>query len=460
MTDQRLETEIREVFDERYVPNPDLDNKVIAALPWHAHTAAPAKRAPTAPRLAGAAVVVVAAILIGVLVVPTLIGRLQSSLPGFGGGEPPAYSLGAVDGGSIFIVQRGNVPDLGATPSAPANTLLQSTDNGRTWIKRLAFGGIYEGMQMFADAGVIWSIDMQFQPCNQNCTPPPMPLVAFRTSDGGAHWTALQQTQFPVQDAYFLDGQHGWVDSSSVGRNSDVLYQTADGGTTWSRVGPLPQDSPMGWVYGVANYHVTFSRGADGSLRGWYVGNTHLWTSGDGGDSWHPVTFPAPPSVVGWIVSAQQPKFVGDNGVVAVAYRDPKGPDNATANSIYLFVTSDGGATWGDPRSAPNGFAPVGDDLSIAILDPDHVWLTSLSESGGDNVQAAPAVARSSNGGSSWQVTRSTPRILQMMFADPMRGYALVVSGPSNVNGIFTTADGGTTWSQVNVPVFAAAKTH
>jgi photosystem II stability/assembly factor-like uncharacterized protein len=183
------------------------------------------------------------------------------------------------------------------------------------------------------------------------------------------------------------------------------------------------------------------------------VGATQLYTTMDQGRSWRALALSVPTSEAGWVSTPSQPAFSGKEGVLPIAYHDPKGPDNATANHIYLYVSHDGGATWGDPRSAPAGFAPVGDDLSISILDSRHIWLTSQSESAGDNVQAGPAVARSADGGLTWTVTKHAPRILQMTFADATRGYALDVTGMYNVNGILSTSDGGATWVRVMVPI-------
>ena len=238
------------------------------------------------------------------------------------------------------------------------------------------------------------------------------------------------------------------------GLGAEVLYQTTDGGTSWSRVGALPTAQPMGYVSGIGNYRVTFSRQSDASLTGWYVGATQLYTTTDAGLSWRPLSLSVPASVAGWTSTPSQPAFSGKEGVLPIAYHDPKGPDNATANRIYLYVSHDGGATWGDPHPAPAGFAPVGDDLSISILDSMHIWLTSQSLSGGDNVQASPAVARTSDGGLTWTVAKNTPRILQMTFADATHGYALDVTGVYNVNGILSTSDGGTTWQRVTMPIF------
>ncbi len=445
MNEERLAVEIRDAFDQDYEQNRGLEDRVVAAIPWEE----PRRRTLSRPRLAGAFAGALAIVMIVVLVTPTLLSRLN--ITGSSGQlNRPAYSLASVTSDSLFVVQR----DL----ERPDSVLLQSRDGGRSWFARLRFVGVYDGMEMFGQNGYIWSIDLGGTNCgalDQSCRPQPptSALALYHTSDGGATWAALPANGIPTGGVYFLDALHGWIDSGSpaTGLSSDVLYATTDGGKSWKLVGALPQSPPMGWVYGVGMYRVTF---AD-SLRGWYLGNGTLFTTIDGGRSWHLVSVPAPAGVTAWTTSPSQPSFSRGDGVLPVAYRNPSGPDNATANQIYLFVTHDGGATWGTPRSAPAGFAPVGDVLSITVLDPQHIWLTSQSLTAGDKVEAGPAVAWSSDGGVSWSVeTLHTPRILQMTFRDATHGFALDVTGDYNVNGILSTSDSGMTWQRVNVPVF------
>ncbi len=441
MSDERLAVAIRDAFDSTHVPSPGLEDRVVFAIPWDR---APERTRPL-PRLAGALAATLGVVAIVILVAPTILGRLNLS-PG-SSADAPAYSLAAVSGDSVFVVQRAN-----------GNILLQSKDGGRSWVDRLHFPNVYDGMQMFGAEGLIWTIDMRMPNCNggQLCIQTPsQPMTMYATSDGGATWTARPATTFDVEDVFFLDSTHGWADSDSpaTGLNAEVLYQTGDGGKTWSRVGDLPKASPMGYVFGVGEYRVTFSGQSDGSIRGWYVGATQLYTSTDQGRTWEPLELGVPAAVAGWAGTPSQPTFSGSDGVLPVAYHDPKGADNATPNRIYLFVSHDSGATWGDPRPAPAGFAPVGDILSTTILDSQHIWLTSQSETGGDNVQAGPAVARTSDGGRTWTVVHNTPRILQMTFGDASHGFALDVSGLYNVNGILSTSDAGATWQRVTVPV-------
>jgi photosystem II stability/assembly factor-like uncharacterized protein len=442
MSEERLATEIREAFEHAHEPSPGLENRVIGGLPWDE----PRQRVVVRPRLAGTFAAVLAVATVVVLVAPTVLSRLNIAFPGSGvAAEPPAYSLAAVSGNSLFVVQRRG-----------DNVLLQSPDGGRTWLKRIQFAGAYDGMQMFGQDGFVWSIGLppSCRTTGGSCQPPSQTLQVYRTWDGGATWTALPATSFAANDVFFLDALHGWIDSGSpaTGLGNDVLYATTDGAKTWKLVGPLPNSAPMVYVYGVGDYRVTFSRDADGSLHGWYVGNGAMFTSTDGGRSWRALFLH---QACCSTRTFSQPVFSGQEGILPVAYRNPSGPDNATANELVFYVTHDGGATWTDTRSAPTSFAPVGDVLAITILDSQHIWLTSQSLTGGDNVQAGPAVARTSDGGVTWTVTHHTPRILQMTFRDATHGFALDVTGPTNVNGILETSDAGATWHRVTVPLFS-----
>jgi photosystem II stability/assembly factor-like uncharacterized protein len=399
-----------------------------------------------------------------VLATPTILSRLGVHAPV--SNSPAinvAYSVAAVEGGSVFVVQRGLFSQTNGS-GVDSDILLESRNGGQTWISLLGFAGVYDGMQVYGSTAFVWSIDRQPHGCTANgpCTSPPSEaLILYRSTDGGATWLPMPQPSFPVADAFFLDPTEGWAvsESPATGLGSAVLYQTSDAGRTWSRIGPLPTSSPMSWVFGVGNYRVTFSRNADGTLTGWYVGQGELYSTRDLGKTWRPVQAAAPAAVAGWLMTPAQPVFNGRDGVLVIAYRNPAGADNATANLIYLFVSHDGGATWSDPRSAPKGFAPVGDVLSPSILDPQHIWLTSLSLTGGDNVQAGPAVARTTDGGQTWNVYRKSPRILTLAFSDGMHGFALDVTGPTNINGIVATSDGGATWHHVTPPIVDAIGT-
>jgi photosystem II stability/assembly factor-like uncharacterized protein len=70
---------------------------------------------------------------------------------------------------------------------------------------------------------------------------------------------------------------------------------------------------------------------------------------------------------------------------------------------------------------------------------------------GGDNVQAAPTLTYTTDGGQTF-ATVSSPRIIQMKFTDRTHGWAEAVTGPQNRNQLIRTVDGGRHWSEVVVP--------
>ena len=107
--------------------------------------------------------------------------------------------------------------------------------------------------------------------------------MLLETTDGGATWTRRLLTVKPwVQDMTFIDATHGWIlasDSQSMGLASSsghgtVVLRTSDGGATW-------QSADLGKVSDAGLTSLAFSD-AD---HGWAVGDMVLKTS-DGGASW------------------------------------------------------------------------------------------------------------------------------------------------------------------------------
>ncbi|TMG28136.1 MAG: hypothetical protein E6H97_05590, partial [Chloroflexi bacterium] len=185
MSEERLAVEIRDAFDQDHEPNQGLEDRVVAAIPWDE----PRRRTLSRPRRAAAFAGALAAVMIAVLVTPTLLSHINIVFPGSSGQlNRPAYSLASVTADSLFVVQR----DL----MTPESILLQSRDGGRSWFARLRFVGVYDGMEMFGQEGYIWSIDLGGTNCgalDQSCRPQPATsaLALYHTSDGGATWTGL-----------------------------------------------------------------------------------------------------------------------------------------------------------------------------------------------------------------------------------------------------------------------------
>src|SRR5580704_9277106 len=98
MSEDRMAVEIRDAFDSTFVASPGLEDRVVSAIPWER----PREAGTSMPRLAGAAAATIAVLAVGILLAPTLLSRLNLQFPGTNTAEPPAYSLAAVSGDSVF----------------------------------------------------------------------------------------------------------------------------------------------------------------------------------------------------------------------------------------------------------------------------------------------------------------------------------------------------------------------
>jgi len=133
-------------------------------------------------------------------------------------------------------------------------------------------------------------------------------------------------------------------------------------------------------------------------------------------------------------------------------------------NGKDFFVTTNGGRSWrnatppsladqevGDRFEAATGFGP--DDLWMAAQDVIGVPPFSQSVNGSDR---GAEILRSTDGGRTW-TTSILPGCLQrcggdisLSFVDALHGFAADGPGPSNSTYLFSTSDGGATWSPVS----------
>ncbi|MFI5399373.1 MAG: WD40/YVTN/BNR-like repeat-containing protein [Candidatus Binatia bacterium] len=130
--------------------------------------------------------------------------------------------------------------------------LLATTDGGWTWSVLPLPGAIHSAVN-FVDAAHGWevggSIDLRNLSSSAGAA---VPVPLFRTDDGGNTWVPvptdllLASSYGQVQDLYFIDPRNGFAIAVTAvpdyGRWIDQgnLLKTADGGVTWTLVGPVP----------------------------------------------------------------------------------------------------------------------------------------------------------------------------------------------------------------------------
>lgn len=130
----------------------------------------------------------------------------------------------------FFDQQQGIVSVFG---NAGQQSLLATSDGGRTWSYRALPPTGYSLSVDFIDANTGWDI----------VTPPGWSKLSgapkdwlYRTNDGGQTWTLVQADLplgFPIFGLWFVDANNGFAGQQNVALTGSELLRTTDGGQTW-----------------------------------------------------------------------------------------------------------------------------------------------------------------------------------------------------------------------------------
>ena len=184
----------------------------------------------------------------------------------------------------------------------------------------------------------------------------------FKTSDGGKNWKSVTPPE-PNRSgkhaaAFFQDANRAWVNYSLPPSNTKPgdfsVWRTTDGGATWKASTTSLSGLTM-------DYFTTDQIGFFDANNGWLwstlgVGMSHtyvaVYTTSDGGATWKLVVSPDKNNLQ---------MSCGKNGVW---FRDAThgymaGNCFGVIKGLYLYATSDGGATWSTVASA-RAFRPGG----------------------------------------------------------------------------------------------------
>lgn len=335
------------------------------------------------------------------------------------------------------------------------HTIARTTDGGKTW-RTFDFQGQVAGLigHFFLDDQTAWII-------MGSSSGPGVNVPLLRTTDGGQHWTTLQMPS-GAENITFVDQQHGWAWTTGALANvpeSLALYQTADGGATWIKVGQMSTGRAPG--ASTARGPLPFSEGLDLTFltpqRGWAVlypsleatqpsQRVFLYMTLDGGATWQLQSLPSPASgpipgiqmtlqgseQSGALIDLYEPTFfTPQQGVLHILSQSPQGP-----RVFYLYQTNDGGSHWSPLGTQIEG---TGQYTQILALDPAHTLLW--------NKQTVTVYALA-NG--QWQPQHSsqiTAEILFPSFVTNQHGWILAANGFAET--LYMTTDGGLTWRVV-----------
>jgi photosystem II stability/assembly factor-like uncharacterized protein len=170
-----------------------------------------------------------------------------------------------------------------------------------------------------------------------------------------------------------------------------------------------------------------------------------LFVTADGGRSWGQVEVPLPAgSIQDSAQFLQAPRFWdAKSGALVLTYTNQAG-----ANLLALLVTADAGASWS--LGAPVSLLTQGNYAPIAFLNPvDWVMMPD-----------AMTLARTEDAGRTWTNSNAAGlpgKPMSLLMPDGEHGWALVPRAVclgfktecSDGTGLYATVDGGSTWTGV-----------
>jgi photosystem II stability/assembly factor-like uncharacterized protein len=258
------------------------------------------------------------------------------------------------------------------------------------------------------------------------------------TFDGGKAWISYATAGLPgqVTQAQWWSPQDLWVVASPMSSNGTPggrLYATSDGGKTWtgllgaSLASPTPAVTPI-----VAVTPAPIALTPEPSV----ADQNHVLFNAAGRID----------AKAGWVV-----------------YTPP------TAGPT-LRITTDGGATWSEPRSLPEAL------MDVQFVDENHGWVVASGTPTDQSAGGSMGVFRTIDGGLTWKETRvdlgtlagkpdATFLVTSLHFRDALNGEVFTdyqagdsslpvapdsspsASGGPRICKHYSTADGGQTWS-------------
>ena len=283
------------------------------------------------------------------------------------------------------------------------------------------------------------------------------PAVVWRTADGGATWAQsepLDMTDaafFAPTQLTFVDPQHGWllahVDAGMM-HDYVMIYATADGGATWSRLvdptndalqqscsktGIVFTDNQNGWI--------------TGDCQGVQPGAPYLERTTDGGASWEPVTLPAP----------QNAPTAFEGTSTACGLQDPPYVDEQTAYltvncqnfdtgsvASYIYRTADEGVSWFS-RSLPAGFEQA------SFVSARLGWIIAGGDGGGDGPFD---IWQTFDGAQSFNRIDTIDWSGELSFVSSRTGWA-VRKDEQGAGVLLQTTNGGQDWTEIDPQIAA-----
>lgn len=244
----------------------------------------------------------------------------------------------------------------------------------------------------------------------------------WKTEDGGDSWDLQLSQATSFRCITFADEMHGWVGNLGPGNwaptdDTNVIYQTSDGGETWTPIDNITGPVPAG-ICGIqaVNDQVIYAVGR-------WLGPAYFISSTDGGQSWTSVDMS---DVCNELIDVNF--FTPDSGFVAGGTGD---------GEATLYYTYNGG------DSFEEYYAVDGDHFWKVEFNDEMFGYASIWE---EYEPEASIYSVTMDGGETWTEQEYAPGYYYaegIGFANDTLGW---VGGEA---GTQMTTDGGETWTSV-----------
>ena len=274
----------------------------------------------------------------------------------------------------------------------------------------------------------------------------------FWTQDSGKTWTTahFHISPYGISQITFLDAQHGWMTfdiDHGMEKYYIALMSTSDGGKTWQTVLDMTPNTHTSLPeQGLKSFTFTSPQ------KGWVTGtedfnaiNARLYETPDGGKTWTRVGLPALPH--GTYSYSYGPYFTNaHDGTVLVRYGF--NPGAGTGYYLLTYRTHDGGKTWAAAGPVLQANVP-NEWVAQAFRNAEQGWTLGVDST------SKPILNQTCNGGRSWRIVHPaglqpfTEVILDLKFFTATQGIT-IDKADDGTQTLFLTDDAGQHWDALH----------
>ena len=370
-----------------------------------------------------------------------------------------------VDIGTIHMVDEFNGWGIGKLIGGSSDMILTTQDGGQTWDNVTpphVFDAIgpnnKSAIAYFMNNSQAWVIYFNSDQSPLGSTS----AVVWETGDGGQTWTAsqpldianLQMAFFKPSDIYFSDSQHGWIMvhlDAGMMHDYVAVFSTSDGGQTWKMVVDPSQNGTDTLPQSFYKNGMTFLNADTGWIAGDFAGTkpgVFFYKTTDGGKTWANQDLPAPASTPDALTSesdacSSYPPQFVDANTGYMLVKCTNLSGSTPTNTAWTYKTTDGGINWTPLPALPKGIG------SMFFLNNTTGWFLGATST--DPTQAVYSISRTTDGGQTWTMLIQPNWNGSMDFISDQVGWITATSGTSQnlEKALVTTTDGGKSWKQL-----------